>query len=728
MIPTKLLVAQSTTTGPRLRSFLFGTAAFGIGLAMAFYLFPVAMLLDRWEWWGTDRGDNPVGLVGYLYLAEDAWRWPITQAHLLNPPQGINTFYNDLVPIGALAGKVVYELTGHLHLYFGHWMLFAYGMQAFLGYLIFRQIGLGRVLALLGATLIVLIPAFTARALLMHIGLIAHWVILLAILFYVRAVSVAGRRELYLCAIVIGSVLSINPYLHAMCAAVYVAGVAEAVRRKRIAWGNALATTLLLLATSVAWAVVLGIIGLGQSLPLEPGFGFYSMNLLSPVMPQVSSIPGFGGILNATGGQYEGFNYLGGGILLIGVIVLVFRTRSVAKIISSHPFLTIVLIGLTLYAASDKLYLGHWYLGDLRYRSLPGLRTLTSVLRSSGRFFWPVGYCATIALVALFVRRTPLSLAITVLIAAVLVQWSDIRPLLAFTQINWQANPELIDRKAFASAAQSYSEFTLYPPAACAASIADRDVILQLQLIAGRAKIPVNAAFTNRGLPVCSEAENRFAVDIAADSVTPNPLVISLKNALPGPPTWLLTPATDGFSCREAATVIVCSKSPSNPEFARLGEKIKLIPLPVGKELSVAKQGAGAPFLGIGWSLADEQARWASGPDTTITGKLDKPICNTLIFRALVSPFSFGNYIVASAKMTLNDKEAGEVIVKGIGPQVFQHEVSLGDRCVDLVKIGLHFSNLQSPQQLGMNADVRNVSWLFQWFSVAGKLEAPNPG
>jgi hypothetical protein len=313
MRPVKFMTARSTPTRPRLRSFLFGAAAFGVGIALALYLFPVAMLLDRWEWWATDRGDNAVGLVGYLYLAEDAWRWPLTQTHLLNPPKGINTFYTDLVPIGALVGKIIYKLTGHLYLYFGHWMLIAYGMQALLGWLIFRQIGLTRVLALIGATLIVLIPAFTGRAYLEHIGLIAHWVILLAILFYIRAASVAGRGELYLCAIVIGSVLSINPYLLAMCAAVYVAGLAEATRRKRIALRDAVAGTALMLATSLAWAVVLGIIGQG-SLPEEAGFGAFSMNLLSPVMPQLSSIPGRGWFLDATGGQYEGFNYLGGGI------------------------------------------------------------------------------------------------------------------------------------------------------------------------------------------------------------------------------------------------------------------------------------------------------------------------------------------------------------------------------------------------------------------------------
>jgi hypothetical protein len=48
-----------------------------------------------------------------------------------------------------------------------------------------------------------------------------------------------------------------------------------------------------------------------ETFPAMDGFGHYSMNLLSPVMPQVSAIPGFGGILDQTGGQYGDFCFLG---------------------------------------------------------------------------------------------------------------------------------------------------------------------------------------------------------------------------------------------------------------------------------------------------------------------------------------------------------------------------------------------------------------------------------
>jgi hypothetical protein len=701
------------TPDVRWHSFFFGFAAFAVGLSVAFYLFPSAMLLDKWEWWATETGDNPVGVVGYLYLAEDKWRWPLTQTNLLNPPAGINAFYTDLVPIAALIGKLVYGVTGHIHLYFGHWILLAYGMQAFLGWLILTQIGVNRLLALIGAALFIL-PSFVARA--GHIGLISHWVVLLAILSYVRVVKLAGRREIVLWAVALGSVASINPYLLAMCAAIFIAGIAEAVRRQRVSASDAVVAIALLLSTSVAWAFALGIFGQG-SLPQDLGFGVYSMNLLSPLMPQSSSIPGFMGVLNPTGGQYEGFNYLGAGVIAIGLIALAFYFSSLKSVVSSNPILAVILVGLTVYAVSDKLYLGQQYIVDLGYRKLPGLSTLTSVFRSSGRFFWPVGYCVLIVFIAIIARRFSRPVAAAVLLSAVLVQWVDMRPLLAVTRAGWQVKPELVDRKAFIEATKSYGEFVLYPPSACPV-MSERDIIAQLQLIAAQAKLPVNAAFVNRGGPSCADAENRFSKDIAADAVTKNPLVISLKSAWS--PTLLVTGATNGFTCRETVNLIVCGKNPIDPVFTRLGGEIRPIALGTQRELSAANQGAGIPYLGIGWSLADQYVRWASGPETTIAGRLEKPVCNSLTFKALVTPLSFGNYVAATAKLTLNDTEVGEISLSSPAQQLVQHTISLGGRCVDTIKLGLHFKDLKSPAELGMNPDVRKLSWLFRWFSVTG--------
>ena len=71
---------------------------------------------------------------------------------------------------------------------------------------------------------------------------------------------------------------------------------------------------------------MLGFIGTGASLSAQ-GFGDYSMNLLSPIVPQRSGLfKSMNAIIDSTGGQYEGFNYFGfGGLLIIAVAFVIIR-------------------------------------------------------------------------------------------------------------------------------------------------------------------------------------------------------------------------------------------------------------------------------------------------------------------------------------------------------------------------------------------------------------------
>jgi Family of unknown function (DUF6311) len=709
--------------------------AFVMGAAIAFYIFPSDMLLDRWEWWGRARGDYAQAVIGYLYFAREAWRWPVTMTTLLNPPDGVNIVYTDSIPGAALIGKIIYNITGTLPLYLGRWVVLAYGMQAFLGWLIFRQVGLPPLAALVPAILVLMTPAFIFR--IGHFTLVAHWIILAAILFYIRAVAVAGRGEMYAEAVAIGSVAAIHPYLLAMSASVFLAGLGEAARRKRILWREGIGIATLLIAVVGAWAFFFGMIGQKEDLPVADGFGFYSMNLASPVIPQISSIPGFDGIQDQTGGQYEGFNYLGGGVLLLIIGMLIFRGRAVSKMISAHPVLAILLVGLTLYAASSKLYIGHWYVGDLGYENLPVLSTLTSRLRSSGRFFWPVGYFAVIAAVTLLAKTLLTRTAVLAITAAVLTQWADVNLLIVLRGESAEradldldilkrktaaASPDLVDRVAFTNAAASHSEFTLYPTYFCAGKT-DRNKILQLQLIAARANIPVNAAYLYGGKLNCSEAGDRFVKNIAADSVTRNPLVVIFNRAVA---TQLSSSqAMAGFRCRDASGMIVCSRSAEDPAFVALGMPFRAEPqpLPVDKELSIGERGEAEPFLAAGWWSAEGPWRWGRGQETSIIGRLSKPICSGLVFKAMVAPLSSGPYAVDRAKVTLNGDAAGEIAMTERALHVIKHIIPLGDRCIQDVDIGLYFPDLRSPQELKINADSRKLSWMFQWISIGDNVQ-----
>ena len=728
-IVIKHSVPSSVKREGRVSFFIFCAMAFVIGLAIAFAIFPLDMLFDRWSWFEKIQDkDIKHYLVSYLYLAQDKWRWPLTHTVFLNPPNGVNIFYTDPIPALALIGKIIYKTTGILIIYLGWWLLLSYGMQTLLGWLIFRQMQLRNTLALIASVLLVM-PAFIFRW--AHIPLAAHWIILFSILFYIRAVSVAGRRELYFSAIGIGSILGINAYLLAMSAPIFLAGVAEATRRKRISWRVAVFAGVLMLATIGTWSIVFGVFG-DKGLPSSGGFGHYSMNFLSPIVPQISAIPGFDRILDSTGGQYEGFNYLGAGILLLVLGTLIFKPKSVIVVLYSNPILAIVLVGLFLYSISDKIYIGNYFIADLHYSNAPIFRTLTSVFRADGRFFWPVGYFIAISAIILWIKFLPLRLSAIIIISVLFIQLIDVYPLIKYVESHTIAEPSFKGRSGLMDAAMSHSEFLIYPKYFCTSSQQLQNNILQLQLIAVRAGIPANSAYLDRVTESidCNADKQRLLDNIASNATTQNPLVVMIKDD--APKGIALTHALAGFSCRDTADLIVCSRKINDPAFVALGPEADLRPdiLPLDKKLSIGMNGDAVPYLGPGWSSTEEQLRWAEGPETSILGRFDKPICSALTFDALIKPLSFKNYAVQRAEVALNGIHIGEIVLSQLDQQVIHFDIPFDGHCIQDINFTLHFHDLKSPSELGMNDDTRKLSWLFTWwgFNVqqGGNEEAAN--
>src|SRR5271166_4558330 len=144
--------------------------------------------------------------------------------------------------------------------------------------------------------------------------------------------------------------------------------------------------------TVAAVTIVIALTGQfgGGGLPFKL-YGQYSMNLLSPLLPQQSGLlPGLGGVIDATGGQYEGFNYLGLGLLLGSILLLPFEIDWLRRNLRAHLLLFIAFAALTAFALSDRVFAGHWLLYELPMPPL--LNPVLGTFRSSGRFFWLIGY------------------------------------------------------------------------------------------------------------------------------------------------------------------------------------------------------------------------------------------------------------------------------------------------------------------------------------------------
>ena len=128
------------------------------------------------------------------------------------------------------------------------------------------------------------------------------------------------------------------------------------------------------------------------------------MNLLSPLIPQDSGLfPDAGGVIDATGGQYEGFNYLGLGLLLASLLILPAEVSWLRQNLKRHIALFVAFAALTAFAISHRVFAGHWLLVRVTATSL--CRAGPRNIPGSGRFFWPIVYAQMAIIIILGFRR-----------------------------------------------------------------------------------------------------------------------------------------------------------------------------------------------------------------------------------------------------------------------------------------------------------------------------------
>ena len=239
---------------------------------------------------------------------------------------------------------------------------------------------------------------------------------------------------------------------------------------------------------------------------VPPGFGIKSMNLLSPVWPQRSGLlPWAGGIINATGMQYEGFNYLGIGVLMLCAIHLVSSRRNIARAIKRNIFLFIALIGFTLFALSNKIYFGDHLIFSF---PLPySIDRIVSPIRSSGRFFWPVTYVIMTGVIVLTLRRFRRSVAFLLLFFAVSFQLLDTIPLRSYMSREFKktnSEAEVLNRAAWDTLIDLHDIVRVFPSFQCREWDPKhlRYFDEMLQSIAAKKNVRINSAYVAQGRSV----------------------------------------------------------------------------------------------------------------------------------------------------------------------------------------------------------------------------------
>ena len=384
---------------------LLGAAA---GVAVFLWVYGTLPLHTGWDAWimaGYDEWDVQQHYAGWLLFRNAHWTFPLGMADTIALPAGTAISYTDSLPWVSIALKLLRGVLPSTFQWFGWYVLFCFAMQGAAGALLCLRGMSGRVAPALTApvcgALFACLPTLWERAF-RHTALASQWLFLFALYFYLEdraALRTAGRGRLCWWGPVLAfAAVGIHPYfLPPVLACVFL----WAVDRARLG-GGALRAGLdlaLSLAAAVGGGVLCGALGTGGSLSRD-GYGEFSMNLnalfnptsrggytwsrLLPVLPQQS-------------GQYDGFNYLGLGVLCLlaaalalAVPALLRRPADVRAWWGRNWPVAAVCLCMTLFALSNRV---SW--GDAAFEfPLPSaLLSLCGIFRSSGRMFYLVAAC-----------------------------------------------------------------------------------------------------------------------------------------------------------------------------------------------------------------------------------------------------------------------------------------------------------------------------------------------
>ena len=469
--------------------------------------FKVDWLLPFW------RGniDSSQHYIGWEFFRQaPLLQWPPGKSPNLGPTGGSGFALTDSLPLFAFLFKPLLHWTSRPFQYFGIWILTCFILQAVFAWKLITIWIKKWEQALLAVLFICFMPMFLDR-MTWHFALAGHW-LLLAGLFLMVTENFSFRKWLTLGI----SATLIQPYLAIMVSILYLLTLlAQHAHIKKVSWIAFRTTTFGVVIFVTGWLSGLFQFGLGAA--GSSGFGMYSANILTWVDPGFTWANRFTWSRVVPDqwqgdGQYEGFGFLGAGLLLVAFVVwvvLIFRSTwlrrallvvppVVAPVLWGHTgaiqFKLCVLFGvligvilvavhsqiavaksrtlaylfglgfLSLGAISNVVFVGDDSIGSFPIPSL--LEQFFSIVRTSGRLLWPVTYLLVCVIIVSLSRNLRRYVATAVLLFALSFQIHDSRDAIAITResFNRGSAPEFLVSPLWETLGSRYSKVAILLP------------------------------------------------------------------------------------------------------------------------------------------------------------------------------------------------------------------------------------------------------------------------
>jgi uncharacterized membrane protein len=655
---------------------------------------------------GDDIAQHYLGSVFYRY---GPWSLPLG----LNPNFGLEVsssiVFSDSIPIMAFLLKLLNHLLPEPFQYFGIWVLMCFILQAVFAWLLIGLFSKDVIVKIFGTGLLLFAPPMIYRIGL-HTSLASHFLILIALFLILRPSK--KNRVFYWCAL-LGLSSLVAFYLFAMVSVLWFTDLLDKTFKNNSITIKLFLNELALVFVTLLftfWQAGYFAIPLGSS--GEWGFGFFRMNLFSIFNPMGWSQIVDRLYINENSFEYEGFNYFGFGIIIALFVVLWkigIPLKKIVLYIRLRPFLFSGLLLLTLLSVSHNIGIGPW---NISFKIPEVILSIGSVLRASGRLFWPVWYLLVLAIIFGVVRGFPRQTCVAILALAMLIQiidtsnyWRNLRrqmmtpKALTFasplTSHFWNDVPKLykkVIRRPIEGWPVDWQVFAAYAGSKRMAT----DSVYQARVNYEKFR-PLNEGFekdiknSNLDSDALFIVSNHLVLPILAKINSQKYLFARIDNVNVLAPNW--------NDCKSCSTV------DSNLHIANLFPRYRK-----GQVISFSNSAPRSDLvLSHGWwGWSDNWGTWAVGSGATMSFLIpnDNPTSLIISARALVSPLHPEQIV----DVLVNDK-----LIKRYKFTIPEHNKIYIPITPELVHQGymtvqLQFLNPIQPKNIGMGNDSRALS------------------
>lgn len=579
------------------------------------------------------HGDPATYYTGWALFRHDRHlSFPLAWTDRVGYPVGTSIALLDAIPLVAVLLRPASPLLSEPFQYLGLYAALCFVLQAYYGFSLCRRLfAPDRLFIAIGGLFFLLSAPLTWRAS-GHFALLTHWLILAALDSYFRDPGARPVRWLARLWVVLALAAAITPYIAAMCFLATLAGVARLQIEGRCRWRQ----TAMFVAASLGIVLVMGV-SFGVLVSGDPatywaaGYGGFSMNLnalINPMSPGALVLPA---LPVAHPEQYEGYNYLGLGIIVLLAVNLVRRPKAVLWL-EERRLVPLVGLGLAcaVLAISASVTLGSRTLFEV---PLPApIAGVVEGLRASGRLFWPAYYLIVAAALALTFHLWRPPYRSLILGLAVIVQLIDLTPLRAQVRSDnaYPVHDPLVSPQ-WRDLGRRYENLMVVPPFQCdrSASPGGAASYATFGKLAAAQGMRTNSYYAARYPRPQLQAHCvdllRSQLDGALD---PRSVYVVTDDVLT---IWQLRGVrsyrcerVDGFNLCMSAPAADGSPASTTPQAAAytLGEPIGFIP-----------KGSARRYATFGWNDPGPDGTWTKGPLALVRLELEAPVDQT---RALV--------------------------------------------------------------------------------------------